>query len=96
MDRLRTAVEGIGSGRELTVAMANLADAIQGLVQHMRNEQQMIREWADGQGEQNREIRKVLERIARQPEKSGWRWAARAAATAASTTGRDSSTRCRR
>jgi hypothetical protein len=50
--------------------MANLADAIQGLVQHMRNEQQMIREWADGQGEQNREIRKLLERIARQPEKS--------------------------
>jgi hypothetical protein len=69
MDRLRTAVEGIGSGRESTVAMANLADAIQGLVQHMRNEQQMIREWADGQGEQNREIRKLLERIARQPEK---------------------------
>jgi hypothetical protein len=70
MDRLRTAVEGIGSGRESTVAMANLADAIQGLVQHMRNEQQMIREWADGQGEQNREIRKLLERLARQPEKS--------------------------
>jgi len=49
-------------------AMANLADAIQGLVMHMRTEQQMIREWADGQGEQNREIKKLLERIARQPE----------------------------
>ena len=70
MDRLRTAVEGIGSGRESTTAMANLADAIQGLVQHMRTEQQMIREWADNQGEQNREIRRLLERIARQPEKS--------------------------
>ena len=32
----------------------------------------MIREWADGQGEQNREIKKLLEHIARQPEKS-WR-----------------------
>jgi hypothetical protein len=50
--------------------MANLADAIQGLVQHMRSEQQMIREWADGQGEQNREIRKLLERLAREPEKN--------------------------
>jgi hypothetical protein len=50
--------------------MANLAEAIQGLVAHMRNEQQMIREWADGQGEQNREIKKLLERIARQPEKN--------------------------
>jgi hypothetical protein len=70
VDRLRSVVEGLGSGRESTTAMANLADAIQGLVQHMRNEQQLIREWADGQGEQNREIRKLLERISRQPEKS--------------------------
>ena len=70
MDRLRTSVEEMGSNRGSTTAMANLADAIQGLVAHMRNEQQMIREWADGQGEQNREIRKLLERLARQPEKN--------------------------
>jgi gamma-glutamyl:cysteine ligase YbdK (ATP-grasp superfamily) len=70
VDRLRAAVEDMGSGRAATTAMANLADAIQGLVQHMRNEQQMIREWADGQGEQNREIKRLLERIARQPENS--------------------------
>jgi hypothetical protein len=30
----------------------------------------MIREWADGQGEQNKEIKKLLERISRQPEKN--------------------------
>jgi hypothetical protein len=36
----------------------------------MRTEQQMIREWADGQGEQNSEIKKLLDRLARQPEKS--------------------------
>ena len=58
------------ASRGTTAAMANLADAIQGLVAHMRTEQQMIREWADGQGEQNREIKKLLERIARQPEKN--------------------------
>jgi hypothetical protein len=71
VERLRTAIEeGGGGNRSTTAAMANLAEAIQGLVAHMRTEQQMIREWADGQGEQNREIKKLLERIARQPEKS--------------------------
>jgi hypothetical protein len=70
MERIRTVVEESGGSRSTTAAMANLAEAIQGLVAHMRTEQQMIREWADGQGEQNREIKKLLERIAKQPEKS--------------------------
>ena len=70
LDRIRTVLEDSGGGRSTTAAMANLAEAIQGLVAHMRTEQQMIREWADGQGEQNREIKKLLERIARHPEKS--------------------------
>src|SRR4030095_6774950 len=69
-DRIRPVVEEGGGSRSTTAAMANLAEAIQGLVAHMRTEQQMIREWADGQGEQNREIKKLLERIAKQPEKS--------------------------
>jgi hypothetical protein len=73
IDRLRTSMEEMGSSngsnRGATTAMANLAEAIQGLVQHMRAEQQMIREWADTQGEQNRDIKKLLEAIARQPEK---------------------------
>jgi hypothetical protein len=70
LDRLRQAVEEGGASRNATAAMANLAEAIQGLVAHMRTEQQMIREWADGQGEQNQEIKRLLERLARQPEKS--------------------------
>jgi hypothetical protein len=70
IERLRASVEESGGNRGTTTAMANLAEAIQGLVAHMRTEQQMIREWADGQGEQNREIKKLLERITRQPEKN--------------------------
>ena len=70
IERLRATMEEGGGNRGTTAAMANLAEAIQGLVAHMRTEQQMIREWADGQGEQNREIKKLLERIARQPEKN--------------------------
>ena len=69
IERLRASVEDNGN-RNSTAAMANLAEAIQGLVAHMRTEQQMIREWADGQGEQNREIKRLLERLAKQPEKS--------------------------
>ncbi len=70
LERLRATMDESGASRGTTAAMANLAEAIQGLVTHMRTEQQMIREWADGQGEQNREIRKLLELIARQPEKN--------------------------
>jgi hypothetical protein len=70
VERLRSVLEEGGASRSTTAAMASLAEAIQALVSHMRTEQQMIREWADGQGEQNREIRRLLERIARQPEKS--------------------------
>ncbi len=70
IERLRTTLEEGGASRATTTAMANLAEAIQGLVTHMRTEQQMIREWADGQGEQSREIKKLLERLARQKEKS--------------------------
>jgi hypothetical protein len=70
MEKLRAVVEEGGATRNATSAMANLAEAIQGLVAHMRSEQQMIREWADGQGEQNKEIKRLLERLARQPEKS--------------------------
>src|SRR6201746_495636 len=48
IERLRTAMEEGGNNRGTTAAMANLAEAIQGLAAHMRTEQQMSREWADG------------------------------------------------
>ena len=55
-----------GSNKAATNAMANLAEAIQGLVQHMRTEQQMIRDWVDSQAEQHREIRRLLEHLTRE------------------------------
>jgi hypothetical protein len=65
IERLRDAVAESGSGKA-TAAMANLAEAIQGLVHHMRSEQQMIRDWADAQADQSREIRRLLEVLARE------------------------------
>ena len=63
IDRLRDAVIDAGSNKAATNAMANLAEAIQGLVHHMRSEQQMIRDWADSQSEQHREVRRLLETL---------------------------------
>ena len=54
-------------GGSATAAMANLAEAIQGLVVHMRGEQQLIREWVDAQAVQHREIRRLLEILAHAP-----------------------------
>ena len=55
--------------RAATAAMANLAEGIQGLVQHMRSEQQLIRDWVEAQAAQQTEIKKLLERLARETER---------------------------
>ena len=64
IDKLKEAVAETGSNKAATAAMANLAEAIHGLVSHMRTEQQMIRDWADNQAAQGREVQRLLERIA--------------------------------
>lgn len=59
--------QATGSGQQLrgqAQAITNLAEGIQGLVKHMRSEQAMMREWADTQGEQQRDIRDLLHRLA--------------------------------
>ena len=69
----RTIQEGKGGGADpaaggtqrATTAMANLAEGIQGLVQHMRSEQQVVRSWVETQSEQQREIHALLETIAK-------------------------------
>ncbi|HWF94786.1 MAG TPA: flagellar motor protein MotA [Xanthobacteraceae bacterium] len=66
IDRLKEVIGEGGSNRAATTAMANLAEAIQGLVHHMRTEQQMIRDWVDSQAEQHREIRRLLEILVRE------------------------------
>ena len=76
MAAIKTAIErmahpgDLGSGRTATAAMAQLAEGIQGLVQHMRSEQQMIRDWVESQAEQQRDIKAVLQRLNRERESS--------------------------
>jgi hypothetical protein len=66
IERLRESISESGSNRATTTAMANLAEAIQGLVHHMRTEQQMIRDWVDSQAQQHRDIRRLLEILVRE------------------------------
>ena len=70
---LRSALDRLsgepGQQRASSAAMANLADGIQALVQHMRAEQQQIRDWVEAQAEQNGEIKTLLRRLASESER---------------------------
>jgi len=68
IDRLRESLADSGGGRG-TTAIVNLAESLQGLIHHMRSEQQMIRDWVDSQAEQNRDIRKLLEILVHETQK---------------------------
>jgi len=58
-----TEVADPSDNRRSATAMANLAEGIQALVGHMRQEQQMIRDWVDAQNRQQEDIRKLLRRL---------------------------------
>jgi hypothetical protein len=66
LNRLTAAVSDGTGGRAATQAMASLAEGIQGLVQHMRAEQQMIRDWVEAQAAREKELKQVLDRLARE------------------------------
>jgi len=73
-DDLRAALQKISESsdpamaRNASLAMGNLAEGIQGLVQHMRSEQQMLRTWVESQAEQQAEMRKLLARLTSETE----------------------------
>ena len=63
-ERLRNLQETGGSSPRVATAMANLADGISGLVKNMRSEQQIMRDWVEAQSEEQKAMRKTLEKIA--------------------------------
>ena len=69
LERVSASSDSSGQ-RAASAAMANLADGVQALVKHMRAEQQMIRDWVEQQAAQNREMKKTLDRLAEEREKS--------------------------
>jgi hypothetical protein len=66
LERLTALVAEGGGSRAATLAMTNLAEGIQGLVQHMRAEQQMIRDWVEAQASRERELKQALDRLGRE------------------------------
>ena len=67
LDKIAASADQSNS-RAATAAMATLAEGIQGLVQHMRSEQQLIRDWVEAQSTQSNETRRLLERMVREKE----------------------------
>jgi hypothetical protein len=56
--------ESGGNNPRSAAAMASLAEGISALVKNMRGEQQLIRDWVEGQAADNRGTREALDRIA--------------------------------
>jgi hypothetical protein len=63
-EKLSTAlIEGGANNRAATQALANLAEGIQGLVQHMRSEQQLIRDWVEAQAAREKDLKRLIDRL---------------------------------
>jgi hypothetical protein len=60
-----TATSGGAPSARGAAAMSNLAEGIQGLVQHMRGEQQMIRNWVEAQAAQQKELNELMKEVQR-------------------------------
>ena len=65
LHRLASAVES-GGGEKHAAALANLAESIQAIVQQMRSEQQLVRLLLDGQATRDKELRTLVEQLARE------------------------------
>ncbi|WP_068313408.1 flagellar motor protein MotA [Polycladidibacter hongkongensis] len=68
LEKISRAVEG-GTNGTSGAAMANLAEGIQALVQHVRSEQKMMREWAESQSMQQRRVERLLKTLNDQLER---------------------------
>lgn len=75
LDKIGGALEGVkggnGAGPADRQAIEQLADAVAGLVQQMREEQKMVRQWAQSQQVQQNEIQRLLIRATGQAPARG-------------------------
>lgn len=67
LDGISRAVSDAGAGRNSAQAISSLAEGIQSMVQHMRGEQQMIRSWVEAQAAQQADVKRLLEKLSREP-----------------------------
>lgn len=65
LDRLVHLVGESGGGKASATAIANLAEGIQALIQHMRTEQQLLRNWVEYHADQQQEVKRLLQKLSR-------------------------------
>jgi hypothetical protein len=70
IERMTRLLQEGGGARASTAAMANLAEGIQGMVQHMRKEQQMVRDWMEAQSTQQQALHETLKRLTSATERN--------------------------
>lgn len=56
---------GSGGNAKQSAALASLAEGIQGLVKSMRSEQQMMRDWVEGQSNQQKQLEATLKDLSK-------------------------------
>jgi hypothetical protein len=69
IERLNRIVVQQGGGQVTTQSLATLAEGIQQLVTHMRQEQQQIRDWVESQAESHQDVKKLLSRLIAERER---------------------------
>jgi hypothetical protein len=69
LERLNRLISSQSGSAITNQSLGTLADGIQQLVQHMREEQQQIRDWVEAQSESHEDVKKLLVRLTNEREK---------------------------
>jgi hypothetical protein len=69
LERLNRLISSQSGSVITNQSLGTLADGIQQLVQHMREEQQQIRDWVEAQSESHEDVKKLLVRLTNEREK---------------------------
>jgi hypothetical protein len=69
LERLNRFITGQAGSAVTNQSVASLAEGIQQLVQHMRAEQQQIRDWVESQADRNEDVKKLLTRLVAEQER---------------------------
>ncbi len=70
VERLNRLISSQSGAAVTNQSLASLAEGIQQLVEHMRTEQQQIRDWVESQSESHEDVKKLLKRLLVDKERS--------------------------
>jgi hypothetical protein len=70
LERLNRLIAGQTGQAVTNQSLANLAEGIQQLVQHMRTEQQQIRDWVESQSDSHQDVKKLLNKLMSEKERT--------------------------